>query len=139
MNSTFFFASPPEIVSSGTFRRRVSPLGCSRLFLFCFLALPMAVMAAPVHAGNDEAQANLQQWQLRRLNQPTERERAQEIAGGIYIYDGLTDKEVDHALDKHFNRIENMMFMGTIKTLPTGAIQRDEKGNAVTESGGCME
>jgi len=99
----------------------------------------MAVMAAPVHAGNDEAQANLQQWQLRRLNQPTERERAQEIAGGIYIYDGLTDKEVDHALDKHFNRIENMMFMGTIKTLPTGAIQRDEKGNAVTESGGCME
>ncbi|NWG39463.1 MAG: hypothetical protein HXY27_05805 [Hydrogenophilaceae bacterium] len=100
----------------------------------------MAVLAAPVIAGGENAaQTNLHQWQLRRLNQPTERERAQEIAGGIYIYDGLTDKEVDHALDRHFDRIENMMFMGTIKTLPTGDIQRDEKGNAVTESGGCTE
>lgn len=138
MNSTFYFASPPEIVSSGTFRRRVSPLGCSRLFLFFFLALPMAVVAAPVHAGNDEAQANLQQWQLRRLNQPTDRERAQESAGGIYIYDGLTDRQVDNALDRHFDRIENMMFMGTVKTSPSGDAQRDERGNVATESGGCM-
>lgn len=138
MNSTFSFASPPEIVSSGTFRRCVSPLGCSRLFLFCFLALPMAVIAAPVHAGNDEAQANLQQWQLRRLNQPTDRERAQESAGGIYIYDGLTDRQVDNALDRHFDRIENMMFMGTVKTSPSGDAQRDERGNVATESGGCM-
>lgn len=138
MNSTFYFASPPEIVSSGTLRRRVSPLGCSRHFLFCFLALPMAVMAAPVQAGNDEAQANLQQWQLRRLNQPTMRERAQELSGGIYIYDGLNDKQVDQALDKHFDRIENMMFMGTIKTGPSGDALRDGQGNVVTESGGCM-
>ncbi len=138
MNSTFSFASPPEIVSSGTFRRHVSPLGCSRLFLFCFLALPLAVTAAPVRAGDDEAQANLQQWQLRRLNQPTNRERAQELSGGIYIYDGLTDRQVDHALDRHFDRIENMMFMGTVKTGPSGDAMRDERGNIATESGGCM-
>lgn len=138
MISTLFFASPPEIVSSGTFRRRVSSPGCSRLFLFCFLALPLVVTAAPVQAGNDEAQANLQQWQLRRLNQPTVRERGQELSGGIYIYDGLTDKQVDHALDRHFDRIENMMFMGTVKTGPSGEALRDGQGNVATESGGCM-
>jgi hypothetical protein len=99
----------------------------------------MANWDSPIpELGNDEAQANLQQWQLRRLNQPTDRERAQESAGGIYIYDGLTDKQVDHALDKHFNRIENMMFMGTVKTGPAGEALRDEHGNTATESGGCL-
>mgnify|MGYP001764780812 CR=1 FL=1 len=138
MNSTFSSASPPEIVSSVTICRSASLICWHRLFLFCFLALPMAVTAAPVKAGDVEAQANLQEWQLRRLNQPTERERAQELSGGIYIYDGLNDKQVDQALDKHFDRIENMMFMGTIKTSPSGDVLRDGEGKVVTESGGCF-
>jgi hypothetical protein len=89
--------------------------------------------AGPADAADDSAQANLEQWLLRRLNEPTERERAHEREGNVYIYDGLTDRDVDLALNRHFDRIEYMMFVGTIRTDPTGTAPDD----AETESPGC--
>jgi hypothetical protein len=89
--------------------------------------------AMPAAAVSDSAQANLEQWLLRRLNEPTERELAHEREGNVYIYEGLTDRDVDQALSKNFDRIEYMMFVGTRRTDPT----ETAPGDAETESPGC--
>lgn len=108
-----------------------------RCILGCMLAAIALICAVPV-AAEDSAQTNLDQWQLRRLNQPTERELAHEREGNVYIYDGLTAREVDQALSAHFERIEFMMFVGTQKTVPADAANSNVQGEAETESPGCM-
>lgn len=72
---------------------------------------------------------NLHQWQVRRLMQPTPAELDKERSGNVYIYDGLSEREVESALDTHFERIERMMFVGTVKAAPAGG--------TTVESGGC--
>ena len=94
--------------------------------------------AVPADAAEDSAQANLEKWQLRRLNEPTERELAHEREGNVHIYDGLTDRDVDQALSTHFERIQHMMFLGTRKTIPTDSENSDAEGNVETESPGCL-
>ena len=80
----------------------------------------------------------LHDWQVRRLMQPLPHEREKERNGGIYIYDSLTELEVDTALDSNFDRIQNMMFMGTLKTDASGQPMLDAStGQVVQESGGC--
>ncbi|MGA7950173.1 MAG: hypothetical protein WCA45_08470 [Thiobacillaceae bacterium] len=89
-------------------------------------------------AQSDEADKNLHDWQVRRLMQPTTQERRGEQSGKVYIYDGLTDKEVDRALDQHFDRMEAMMFVGTVKTdSQEQPLKDDETGQVMQESGGC--
>jgi hypothetical protein len=111
----------------------------TRRSISVLLHLLPALLAMPPFAHADEvANVNLQQWQARRLNYPTPREIVKEREGNVYIYDGLTDRQVEQAMDKNFNRIEYMMFLGTLKTDPTGSVRRDEQGNAETESAGCM-
>lgn len=51
-----------------------------------------------------------QDWQERRLMNPTPSERRHEAEGQVFIYDGLAYGTVDQAMDRHFDRIENMMF-----------------------------
>jgi len=109
-----------------------------RCFFGCMLAATALMCAVPVGAVAASAQTSLEQWQLRRLNEPTERERAHEREGNVYIYDGLTDREVDQGLSAHFERIEYMMFVGTRKTGSTGAANSNVQGKADTESPGCM-
>lgn len=104
----------------------------------CMLAATALMCAVPVGAAEASAQTSLEQWLLRRLNQPTERERAHEREGNVYIYDGLTDREVDQALSAHFDRIEYMMFVGTRKTDPTDTANSNVQINVATESPGCM-
>lgn len=104
----------------------------------CIFGCMLAAIAFPVGAAEDSAQANLEQWQLRRLNEPTERERVHEREGNVYIYDGLTAGEVDQALSAHFDRIEYMMFLGTRKTVPADTANSKIDGDVETESPGCM-
>lgn len=76
--------------------------------------------------------------ELRRLFDPTEAELASETDGRIYIYDGLTDVDVQRALNEEFDRVENMMFIRTKKTDETGAVKRDtETGEIEYEDDGC--
>lgn len=91
----------------------------------------------PAGAVDPAAEANLQQWLLRRLNEPTERERAHEREGHVYVYDGLTDRAVDQALSRHFDRIEYMMFVGTRKTEPEKTAPAETQSETPTESPGC--
>jgi hypothetical protein len=101
------------------------------------LVTGLLVCAVPTEAEAAPPQTSLEQWLLRRLNAPTDREREHERKGHVYIYDGLTDREVDQALDRHFDRIQYMMFLGTLRTDPAGEIRRQENGNVETETPGC--
>jgi len=95
-----------------------------------------ALLAQPAWASNTNK--NLHDWQLTRLLQPHPREVARENAGQVYIYDGLTDKEVERALDTQFSRIQNMMFVGTVKTDTKGsAIVDPVTGQVQRDSSGC--
>lgn len=121
-----------------------SPIASSTFTIGLCLAL---VCGLP--AGADDATASgrvmksdadiaLHDWELRRLVDPTPHELQQELAGKVYIYDGLTDKEVDQGLDKNFPRIQSMMFVGTVKTEEQGSpLTNSETGSPVQESGGC--
>ena len=104
----------------------------------CMLAATALLCAVPVDAAETATDSSLHQWELRRLNEPTERERAHERAGNVYIYDGLTDREVEQALNAHFERIEYMMFIGTRKTAPADPANSTTQGNGETESPGCL-
>ena len=56
----------------------------------------------------------------------------------IYIYDGLTDRDVQRALDDEFERVDSMMFIRTRKTDEDGKIKRDEDtGEVEVEGDGC--
>lgn len=76
--------------------------------------------------------------ELRRLFEPTQAELSAEQEGRIYIYDGLRDTDIQRALEEEFNRVENMMFIRTIKTDKEGEIKRDEEtGEVEVEDDGC--
>lgn len=76
--------------------------------------------------------------ELRRLFDPTHAEIASEAEGRIYIYDGLTDLDVQRALNEEFDRVENMMFIRTRKTDGAGEVKRDaETGEVEYEDDGC--
>ena len=128
----------PARVSSETGCRPSRRQMAGRLFYVLMLAFPASIVAPPVFAEDGVAQANLQKWQLRRLHLPTAQELAKEQGGNVYVYDGLTDRQVDEALTTHFDRIQNMMFVGTVKTDSSGQPVHDERGNVATESGGCL-
>jgi hypothetical protein len=55
-----------------------------------------------------------------------------ETRGGVYIYDSLEAGEVDAALDQHFGRIQNMMFIRIHHLPPNGT------GPAEVEDDDCV-
>jgi hypothetical protein len=61
-----------------------------------------------------------EEWQMRRLLEPTAVERADEEAGRIFIYDGLSHADIENALDTEFERMESMMFIRVKKEQPAG-------------------
>jgi hypothetical protein len=83
-------------------------------------------------------ESSVAEIELRRLLEPTESEIAQEQKGRIYIYEGLRDIDVEHAMESEFDRIEHMMFIRVRKTDAEGKVARDpETGEAEVEDDGC--
>lgn len=114
-------------------------IGCGRpvLALALLLALPRVGCTGAANAAEASADDNLHQWQLRRLFVPTERERAHERKGNVYIYEGLSDREVDQALNQQFERIDYMLFLGTRRTDGSGAVLKNPDGQDLKESADC--
>ena len=82
--------------------------------------------------------ADIADIELRRLFEPTPSELAAEAESHIYIYDGLTGRDIQRAMNEEFERVENMMFIRTRKTDETGQLKRDaETGEAEHEDDGC--
>ena len=71
-------------------------------------------------------------WQIEQLLQPGHARLAAEARGGVFIYDGLEAGVVADAMDSHFDRIQNMMFIRIHHSPPTGA-----GGEAMVEDDGC--
>ncbi|WP_295882450.1 hypothetical protein [uncultured Thiohalocapsa sp.] len=101
------------------------------------LCLSAALMGLCTCIGTAAA-ADVSEIELRRLFAPTEAELAAEADGRIYIYDGLTDMDVQRALNEEFERVDNMMFIRTRKTDESGEVKRDADTGAVEyEDDGC--
>lgn len=76
-------------------------------------------------------------WQTRNLFEPSRNQRTLEEKGRITIYDGLRETTVNQALDKQFDRIQNMMFTRIIRTNNDGEPLRNARGEVVVEDDGC--
>jgi hypothetical protein len=77
-------------------------------------------------------------WQMANLFEPTPAQIEREHKQHVMIYHGLKDIDVNRAMDQHFDRIEAMMFTGTIVTDAAGEPLRDPgTDEVVVEDDGC--
>jgi hypothetical protein len=98
------------------------------------ISLLLIALQIPTALGDESAD----DWQNRRLMQPSSEEISWERAGNIMIYDGLTDRQVAGAMDGQFQRIESMMFTRIIVTDHRGTPAEDPvTGELITENDGC--
>lgn len=103
-------------------------------YLICSLAILLYACQIQAAIGDSYSE----DWQQRRLLHPTPSDLSREQAGHIMIYDGLTDRQVAVAMDRHFNRIQSMMFTGIVVTDVEGAPKTDpDTGDYITENDGC--
>lgn len=66
-------------------------------------------------------------WQTRQLLSPSSSQLLAESKGRVFIYDSLESNRVETALDQHFDRIENMMFIRVI--YPPGSEADESPGD----------
>jgi hypothetical protein len=99
-----------------------------------FFAFCAFLWCTSLHA-DDHKSRNISETRhdLRRLMTPSVAERASEERGSVHIYDSMEINEVNAAMDRHFDRIQNMMFT-RIHHLPSGAGAAAE---AEVENDGC--
>lgn len=98
-----------------------------RLLLILPVCAPLSVLSNP---GDN--------WQSQRLHSPTRQQIDKDMNGKVFIYDKLTDRQVDRALDEHFNRIQAMMFINTRITNSDGKPMTDpQTGRPIEEDDGC--
>ena len=64
-------------------------------------------------------------WKMAILFEPSPVQVEREQAQRVMIYRGMKDTDIDRAMDEQFDRIETMMFTGTIVTDDTGQPLRD--------------
>lgn len=100
----------------------------------------MVVMLSVCVSAVASAEDKRNDFQRNALFQPGESQLVREARGFVFIYDGLTDREVEMAMDQQPERIEAMMFVRTRSTDANGELLRDPKtGEVVTEEDGCEE
>lgn len=108
------------------------------ILMFLTMASP-AVLLLLLPFSSTVVQADqLTDWYMKQLFEPTHAQLQQEAGGRVRIYSGLIDTDVARALDEQFDRIEYMMFTGTIMTDVSGEVLTDpETGTAQVEDDGC--
>ena len=85
-------------------------------------ALIGALLLPGLCAADEHLALASDEYQIRRLLEPTPAEQNQEAEGRIYIYDGLLNEAIESALDQEFDRIEHMMFIRIKDRKPDGEV-----------------
>ena len=67
--------------------------------------MKVSVIFALLIASSTVFADELRDIELRRLFDPTPAELRAERAGGVYIYDGLRDTDIEHAMQEEFDRV----------------------------------
>ena len=108
------------------------------MFMFSAMAAP-AVLLLVLQLSSTLVRADqLNDWYLQQLFEPTEAQLHQESQGRVHIYSGLRDADVSRVLDEQFDRIEYMMFTGTVVTDSSGmALVDPDSGEVLVENDGC--
>ena len=102
----------------------------------CISCITIAILTSTsaVAAGNEK----IDSYQQNALFQPSNGQLVRESQGLVYIYDGLTDKTIDKAMDDQPARIKSMMFVNTKLTDENGNLLRDtETGEILVEDDDC--
>ena len=77
-------------------------------------------------------------WYLQQLFAPSNAQLQLETGGRVQIYAGLRDVDVARAMNEQFDRIEYMLFTGTIITDASGEVLTDpETGEVLVENDDC--
>lgn len=108
------------------------------LFVHTVCAVVVFFMTQSSAAADEADRPFYDSYQMALLYQPTEAELEMEQQGRVNIYVGMTDKQVDRAMDTQFERIDSMMFASVIVTDETGSALKDpETGEVYVEEDGC--
>jgi hypothetical protein len=110
-----------------------------RLLVSLLLATGLfTIPAGGVHADDDAQITYLDSWSKKQMFVPSYSLLRAEAKGRITIVSSATDIQVGEFMDKHFNRIDNMMFVSTIVTNDSGEIAYDEdSGEPQVEDDEC--
>lgn len=86
----------------------------------------------------DETGPTLEEWQLDLIYYPSDAMLEREAKGFVFIYDGLSEAEVEKILDDRYDRIEYMMFTRVKKIDTSGDPLIDpETGDEILVDDGC--
>ena len=91
------------------------------------LLITLSIVYHPTWARAQPIDQN--EWQLRMAYQPSDAMLERESKGFVFIYDGLSDHQVERILDARFERIDHMMFTRVRLTdASTGEVNIAEDG-----------
>jgi hypothetical protein len=95
------------------------------------LGVQMAAVFCTAALASDDADY---QWQKHMLFSPSNQQLQLEALGRVFIYAGIKSADIDLAMDRYGDRIENMMFVNTVWTDADGELVIDSStGEPVTD------
>ena len=81
------------------------------------LGVQFLMVCATAAMANDDADYL---WQKQMLFQPSDQQLQMEGRSQVFVYHGIKSTDIDLAMDTHYDRIENMMFVNTVWTNEKG-------------------
>jgi hypothetical protein len=104
------------------------------LFSAVIRAVPFVVVYCSAAVADDMDY----QWQMQPLFSPTQQQMQLEDQGNVIIYRGVKSIDIALAMDRYFDRIDNMMFVNTVQTDDDGEPVVDTTtGEPVVDDDGC--